>query len=129
MRAAAQGTGGLGGDRERPDLEASYIADQDGPGRFPLVADRKAAPIVVSASDHPGVTRVVHDLRADIERVTGVKPAVFRDRIPPGWSEVVLVGTIGVSPLIDGLVSAGKLDVTGIAGRWETSLEQVIDDP
>jgi hypothetical protein len=41
----------------------------------------------------------------------------------------VLVGTIGRSPLVDGLVSAGKLDVTGIAGKWETSLEQVVANP
>lgn len=106
----------------------SYLATTPGPGRFPLVAKGRAAPLVVSGSDYPGVVRVVTDLRSDIAAVTGVRPAVSVGQVPPG-AGAVLIGTIGRSPLIDGLVSAGKLDVTGLAGRWETSLEQVVDDP
>ncbi len=88
-------------------------------GAFAVVG----APVVVSAEDHPGVVRVAGDLRDDIERVTGVRPGATVAR------EVILVGTIGRSPLIDGLVRAGKLDVTGIAGRWETSLQTVVERP
>ncbi|MFD4598979.1 glycosyl hydrolase 115 family protein [Streptomyces sp. NPDC058464] len=88
-------------------------------GAFSLVG----APVVVSADDHPGVVRVAGDLRDDIERVTGVRPAATIAR------RAVLVGTIGRSPLIDGLVASGKLDVTGIRGRWETSLQTVVDHP
>ncbi|MEV1289066.1 glycosyl hydrolase 115 family protein [Micromonospora sp. NPDC049679] len=106
----------------------TYIAYTKTAGAFPLVAGGAGAPLVVSGVDHPGVVRVVHDLRADIKRVTDVEPTVWVDRIP-ARREIVLVGTIGRSPLIDGLVAAGKLDVTGIAGKWETSLQQVVDDP
>src|SRR5947207_15962604 len=45
----------------------NYLATSAGPGRFPLVAGGRAAPLVVSSSDHPGVTRVVNDLQADVE--------------------------------------------------------------
>ncbi len=110
-----------------PADSGAYIATTGGSGRFPLVSAGKAAPLVVSAADHAGVIRVVGDLRADLERVTGVKPAVSLDRVPQG--DVVLVGTIGKSPIIDDLVKRGKLDVTGIAGKWETSLEQVVANP
>ncbi|MEU8173221.1 glycosyl hydrolase 115 family protein [Microbispora hainanensis] len=106
----------------------SYIAFTPGAGRFPLVAQGRAAPIVVSASDFPGVTRVVGDLQADVERVTGLRPEVVTDTVPE-TGEVVLVGTIGKSPLIDGLITAGRLDVRGVAGEWETSLEQVVEHP
>lgn len=92
---------------------------------FPLVSRGTAATIVVSAADLPGVRRVVGDLAADVERVTGVRPAV--SNVVPDHGPVVLVGTFGHSPLVDGLVAAGKLDVTGIAGKWETSLSQVVD--
>jgi len=108
--------------------QRGYLATTPGPGRFPLVRKGKAAPLVVSGGDYPGVIRVVNDLQADIAAVTGARPAVSVDRVPAG-DAVVLVGTIGKSPLIDQLVSAGKLDVSGIAGRWETSLEQVVDNP
>ncbi|GAA2587372.1 glycosyl hydrolase 115 family protein [Winogradskya consettensis] len=108
----------------------SYVSDQPGPGRFPLVAGGRAAPLVVSAADHAGVIRVVDDLRTDIAAVTGVTPAVGHDRMPGASAgSPVLVGTIGKSPLIDRLVAAGRLDVRGIAGKWETSVEQVVDNP
>ncbi|MGW2637648.1 glycosyl hydrolase 115 family protein [Streptomyces sp. NPDC001348] len=88
-------------------------------GAFSLVG----APVVVHAEDHPGVVRVAGDLRDDLERVTGVRPGTTIARF------AVLVGTIGRSPLIDGLVKSGKLDVTGVRGKWETSLQTVVDHP
>ncbi|KAF4406532.1 glycosyl hydrolase 115 family protein [Streptomyces lycii] len=111
-----------------------FISFSGGRGSFPLVADGRAAPLVVSEDDHPGVVRVVGDLRTDIERVTGEKPDVTvlkpgSDRAPRGARDIVLVGTLGRSPLVDALVAAGKLDVSGIEGKWETSLQQVVTDP
>ncbi|MEV6478601.1 glycosyl hydrolase 115 family protein [Streptomyces sp. NPDC051576] len=99
-------------------LEAGAYISFTG-GAFSLVG----APVVVDPDDHPGVVRVAGDLRADIERVTGVRPGSTLAR------EAVLVGTIGRSALIDGLVAAGKLDVSGIRGRWETSLQTVVEQP
>jgi hypothetical protein len=106
----------------------TYLDDRPGPGRFPLVAGGRAAPLVVSSADYPGVVRAAGDLSADVGRVSGVTPDVVSDRLPT-QPDVVIIGTIGRSPLVDGLIAAGKLDVTGIAGQWETSLEQVVDDP
>ncbi|OLF18845.1 glycosyl hydrolase [Actinophytocola xanthii] len=106
----------------------SYVVTSPRPGAFPLVARGKGAPIVVSGDDYVGVVRVAGDLRDDVERVTGVRPVVSVDQVPVG-QEPVIVGTIGRSPLINGLVRAGKLDVTGIAGKWETSLQQVVYNP
>ncbi|CAM5337079.1 hypothetical protein SFUMM280S_07349 [Streptomyces fumanus] len=98
-------------------------------GGFPLVAGGRAAPLVVDEGDHPGVLRVVGDLRTDIGRVTGTEPAVAHHPRETGARDVVLVGTLGRSPLIDALAEAGKLDVSGIAGKWETSVQQVVRDP
>ncbi|MEU4222105.1 glycosyl hydrolase 115 family protein [Actinoplanes sp. NPDC026623] len=106
----------------------SYVSALPGRGRFPLVAGGRAAPLVVSAGDHAGVIRVLDDLQSDIAAVTGVTPVVAHDRIP-GGRDPVLVGTLGKSPLIDRLVADGKLDVRGLAGRWETTVEQVVDNP
>jgi hypothetical protein len=125
--ASAAERGGQAG-RHGAAGPGSYISNSDGPSRFPLVASGKAAPLVVSASDFAGVKRVVNDLQADIKRVTNVEPAVATDTAPK-QDNVVLIGTLGKSPLIDNLVSARKLDVSGIAGKWETSLEQVVQNP
>ncbi|MFI2643230.1 glycosyl hydrolase 115 family protein [Streptomyces sp. NPDC018610] len=119
--AAGPGTAaGAGGPRVTdPGAYISFAASSPAHGAFPLVG----APVLVSADDHPGVVRVAADLRADIGRVTGVRPGSTVAR------RAVLVGTIGRSPLIDTLVKSGKLDVTGVRGRWETSLQAVVDHP
>jgi glycosyl hydrolase family 115 (putative glucuronidase)/glycosyl hydrolase family 115 len=107
---------------------AGYVAERPGPGRFPVVAGRTAAPIVVSASDFAGVIRVADDLQSDLQKATGVRPLVSHDAIPAG-RDPVIVGTIGKSTLIDRMVAAGKLDVRGVAGKWETTVEQIVDHP
>ncbi|WP_327365898.1 glycosyl hydrolase 115 family protein [Streptomyces sp. NBC_01217] len=116
------------GGTVRPTDPGAYISFTHRSGSFPLVRGGRAAPVVVSDSDHAGVVRVAGDLRADIERVTGVRPALSQGAIPKA-REIVLVGTVGHSPLIDGLVAAGRLNVSGIAGRWETSLQTVVEKP
>ncbi|GAB2596733.1 glycosyl hydrolase 115 family protein [Streptomyces capparidis] len=121
---AAEAAGGM-----RVTDFGAYISFVPRPGAFPLVRAGRAAPLMVAAADFPGVVRVAGDLRDDIERVTGVRPDLARDTPPAGAREVVIVGTVGRSPLIDGLVAAGKLDVTGLRGRWETSLQTVVDSP
>jgi hypothetical protein len=107
----------------------TYLSFTPAPGGFPLVADGHAAPLAISAGDHPGVVRVAGDLQADIERVTGVRPDLVPDRLPERAGVVVLIGTIGRCRLIDDLVAAGRLDVTGVAGEWETWIAQVVPDP
>ncbi|MDQ1292492.1 MAG: hypothetical protein QG608_371 [Actinomycetota bacterium] len=108
--------------------DSPYLSARPGPGRFPLVERGKAVPIAVSTDDHPGVVRVVGDLKDDIHRVTGTTPTVHKDTVPQA-ANVVLIGTIGKSPLIDGLIKTGKINVSGLAGKWETSLEQVVENP
>jgi Glycosyl hydrolase family 115/Gylcosyl hydrolase family 115 C-terminal domain len=41
----------------------------------------------------------------------------------------VLIGTIGRSTLIDGLIRAGKLEVKSIAGKWESFVLATVADP
>ncbi|MEQ0558021.1 glycosyl hydrolase 115 family protein [Amycolatopsis sp. NEAU-NG30] len=105
-----------------------YVSFAPVTGGFTLAAGGSAAPLVVDGGDHPGVVRVVNDLRDDVERVTGVRPAVSTGTVPQR-SQVVLVGTLGKSPVIDRLAADGKLDVSGVSGKWETSLQQVVDNP
>jgi hypothetical protein len=106
---------------------SSYITFSPRHGSFPLVAGGRAIPLVVSGSDYAGVRRAAGDLRSDLRRATGVEPALVTGTVPSG--DIVLIGTIGKSPLIDRLISSRRLDVRGIAGKWETSLEQVVNNP
>ncbi|MDO7888033.1 glycosyl hydrolase 115 family protein [Hymenobacter cheonanensis] len=109
-------------------LTTHYISAKKTTGSFPLVAGGKAATLYASEGDWPGVLRTIRDVQADINRVTGHEPTFLTDK-PQGQQPVVLIGTVGHSPLIDELVQAGKLDVSNLAGRWETFVVQAIANP
>ncbi len=106
--------------------EESYTSPEA--GSFLLSAAGRSAPLVVSSQEFIPVVRAARDLQADIGRVTGVEPAVFQDSVP-GTGSVVLAGTVGRSRLIDALVKTGKLDVGGVAGKWEACVIQVVEKP
>lgn len=106
----------------------SYISTEKSMGAFTLSATGKSAPLCVSSQDYPGVIRVLKLLQTDIGRVTNAPPEILLDSIPSA-KEIFIIGTLGKSYLIDKLVQDKKLDVNGVAGKWETFLIQVIEKP
>lgn len=106
----------------------TYVVFQKTKGGFPLAAAGKAAPVYASQADWPGVLRAAKDLQADINRVTKVTPTLTTDQAPRGKT-VVLVGTLGKSPLLDALVRSGKLDAQALTGKWEAFVTQIIEKP
>jgi hypothetical protein len=108
--------------------DTSYVAATAEARRFPLSARGRSAPLVLSTRDYPGVVRAARDLGQDVGRVTAHAAPVALDTLPAA-REVVVIGTLGRSPLIDSLVRTGRLDTSGVAGRWEASLTQVVDRP
>src|SRR5262245_58235341 len=106
---------------------SSYAALQKSNGSFGLATGGQPAPLYVSAEDFPGVVRAVNDLRADLERVTGSAPTVTTTGAPSG--RVVIVGTLGKSPIVDRLVRDKKLDARALAGKWEAFVIKAVDNP
>jgi hypothetical protein len=106
---------------------APNVPPPEAPG-FVLASQGRAASLVVSAEDYAGVVRAVGDLRTDIGRVTGVVPLLANEP-PAAARELVLVGTLGKSPMIDRLVRDGKLSTEALAGRWETFMRQTVRNP
>jgi hypothetical protein len=106
----------------------SYVSTVKRKGSFLLANAGRAAPLMVSRADYPGVTRVAHMLQADIRRVTDAEPALIEDDLPPA-KEVVLIGTLGRSPLIDRLVREKKLDVADLIGKREMFILQAVSHP
>jgi hypothetical protein len=94
---------------------------------FTLVSSGKAVPLYISDADYPGVIRAAKDLQQDIGRVSDVTPTLVVNEFSGG--DAIIVGTIGKSKLIDQLVASKKLNVKDVAGKWETFVIQVIDNP
>lgn len=106
----------------------SYVRFENGKGEFPLSMSGKSAPLCMSSKDYPGVELIMKYLQTDIRNVTGGVPEIFIDKIPSS-KEIVVIGTVGKSSLIDELIAEKKIDVTGIAGEWEATLTQMVDEP
>jgi hypothetical protein len=108
--------------------ETHYVHSSAVPGGMNLFAKGKVANIYVDKDDYPGVIRAAHDLQTDVERVSGVSPEISNDSHTFS-GEVILIGTIGKSKVLDRLIGEHKLDVNAIAGKWESTLVQIIDHP
>src|ERR1017187_10537799 len=108
--------------------QAHYIIEKTAPGAFPMVQAKTASAIYVDSADWPGVARAATDLQADIARVTGVTAAMLHDAGSLG-PNVIIIGTIGRSALVDQLIREKKIDPTGIAGKWEAFAIQVVAKP
>ncbi|HEY4009252.1 MAG TPA: glycosyl hydrolase 115 family protein [Acidobacteriaceae bacterium] len=109
--------------------EPKYVSTAPVSGGFVLAANGKDVPLLVSDSDWPGVVRAVGDLSADVGRVTGQPAPVIKDGGAAKGKDVVLIGTIGKSPLIDALIKAHKLDVSDVAGKWESAVTTIVEHP
>jgi hypothetical protein len=127
-------------------------------GNGTLLASRSSpVKIHADAADWPGVLRAAHDLAIDFGRVTGVNgsltvtgkatlnpSAIFNvTGIPSDWSVgsssngsygtgagagTIIVGTIGNSSVIDGMIASGKLDVSAVQGQWESYVSTYVEN-
>jgi hypothetical protein len=105
-----------------------YVETAPTSSNFPLVHQGSAAKLYVDATDYPGVVRAAHNLQTDIFRVSACNAQLNQD----GKSlagDVVLIGTIGKSKIIDRLIREQKIDVSQIQGKWESTLIQVVSRP
>jgi hypothetical protein len=105
-----------------------YVETTARGNNFVIVKQKKAAMLYVDPNDYPGVARAVQDLQADIQRVTDctAKIAHETDNLGP---DVILIGTLGKSSLIDRLVREKKIDVAAITGQWEAFRIQTVKHP
>jgi hypothetical protein len=95
---------------------------------FPLIRSGQPASLFVDASADSAVKLVADSFAADLERVGG-KPArrVADPRNAKG--DLVIIGVLGQSAVIDELVRAGKLKADDLSGQWEASRRIVVEHP
>ena len=107
---------------------------------FCIAKDVKTATIVVDDNDWKGVIRAAKDLSDDVRKVTGREAPLLSPQLGespkaqqllPQSGEagrgLIIVGTIGKSRLIDGLVKQKKLDVKKVKGQRESFVIDVVD--
>ncbi|KAJ7135657.1 glycoside hydrolase family 115 protein [Mycena epipterygia] len=107
------------------------VVFQPSPSTFTVASNGKAANLILSSDDWPGVQRAAQDFAADIQRVTGIKPTVanFSSSAPSHSSFPIIIGTLGKSSLINQIVNSTRLDVSSIENQWEAFMTKVVDNP
>ncbi len=108
--------------------QEQYVQFSAARGSFTIVNANTTATIYIDPKDWPGVLRAANDLSNDIRDVTGKTPKVisgarFTER------NVIIIGTIGKSEIIDRLIAERKIDVSAIKGKWESYFTQVVRKP
>jgi len=109
------------------DTPAS-ICPRDRSTSLPLIHHGLPASVYVEATADPAVRHAAEGLRADLGRVSG-HDAVKLNDLSAAKGPVVILGVLGKSPVIDGLVRAGKLKVENLTGEWEGFRQVVVERP
>ncbi len=105
-----------------------YVETEAGENSFRLAVPGMTAPLLISENDYPGVILALQNLRIDIGKVTGMEPELIKTP-SINQKEVVIVGTLHRSALIDELIKKKKIDVSDISDKWESFLIQTVESP
>ncbi|RZL50758.1 MAG: glycosyl hydrolase [Pedobacter sp.] len=103
-----------------------FIAKTYTLGSFTLAKKGEVSSIFVSDNEMLGVVKAARNLQSDLQKVTGINPIFGNDKVS---RMSIIIGTIGTSKIIDQLVENNKINVAGIAGKWESTLIEVVKNP
>ncbi|ORX37574.1 hypothetical protein BD324DRAFT_622478 [Kockovaella imperatae] len=117
------------GRRSTNDVDSSATTLPPSPfiisSHIPRRRIRHSPPILIDSTDDEAIHIAAHFFANDIERVTGLKPAVYNDTIPRGVESAIIVGSVDSS-----LVQSFEPDWTDdMKGRWEVWDARVVKNP
>ncbi|MBS1663299.1 MAG: glycosyl hydrolase 115 family protein [Bacteroidetes bacterium] len=97
---------------------------------FPIVsAYYGIAAIYADSSDHWVVKKAASLLQDDIARITGRRIPIF-DHLPKETiQQLIIIGSLDHSPLVQQLAQANRIPFTKIQGKWESYLLKTIRNP
>ena len=104
-----------------------YVSKTPVSGGFSLISEGKTPDLLVSEKDFPGIFRVAEDLQNDMEKVSGTKPELLKSSKTA--ENLIIIGTLGKSALIDDLVQKGKINTDSLTGKWEKFTAQIVENP
>lgn len=119
-------------DTETPHATAAPITEQPYEDKFVLASDKKSALLYVdeNGEDYDGLSLIAESFAGDVALVTDT--GLYSGIVSSSGelkSSAIIVGSIGNNDVIDALIEDGKLDVSGIKGKWETYKIQVVENP
>jgi len=113
---------------KKSNAQTQFVVYHAMDGAFGIADKNFVAPLVMSSDDWQGVSLALNSLQTDIKNVTDKEPAIVTD-VQKISGKAIIVGTIGHSKIIDDLIRNRKINVAGVAGKWESTLIQTVDSP
>ncbi|KAE9986295.1 hypothetical protein EG328_006026 [Venturia inaequalis] len=98
-------------------------------GALLLASRDQPVQIIVENGDWIAVTKAANDLAHDFGRIIGRNGTVLNTGATIGSGGVIIVGTLGRSPIIDRLAKTGKIQTNTTVGHWEAFTSSVVDSP
>lgn len=98
-------------------------------GSLALASKDQAVQIIIENGDWMAVKKAANDLALDFGRVTGRNGTVLEADATIGSGGVIIVGTLGRSPIIDQLAKSGKIQTNATIGQWESFTSSIVGDP
>ncbi len=96
-----------------------------------LAGQKKSIPFILEESAYEGVKRIAQKVALDVEKVAEALPQVqiVQSAADITAKEIVFVGTLGQSALLEQLVQYGKINAEQVSGKWEVFSLQFVDAP
>lgn len=104
-----------------PFPESSFLTTKKEQGKFTLVENGIPSGILVSESDYAGVLKISRIFQKDLSYVAGQEAKlIIGDKHES--ENLIIVGTVGKSKLIDQLARERKIDISVLKGKHEQFL-------
>jgi hypothetical protein len=101
-----------------------YVTNKATKESFPIASKESISPILERIEDFSAVLRVIGHLQNDILNVSGTIPVIFKNQIETS-NYVIIIGTIDKSPIINQLISDGKIDGYELEGKCKNCANSI----
>src|ERR1035437_3942376 len=104
------------------------VSETQIPNSFAIVSASGNAMIYADGGDFTLIQKSASFLQQDIERVTGKKPELI-NAFPASAKNIIIIGSIEKSSLIQQLIQQKKINVDKIKNKWEAYQLQTLSNP
>ncbi len=108
--------------------QVSLSAGSTAKNEFDLAGHQSKTILYFDHKDYEVVKKASRMFAEDIRSVTGQLPPVISSEGQLAENSVV-IGTLGSNGLIDKWAREGKIQISGLKGKWESYLIQLVDNP
>ena len=97
-------------------------------GSFEISSTTSVTSIYVNTEDHVVIKKAAAFLQGDIESVTGKRPDLS-NQFPSAAKNIIIIGSIDRSAIIQQLIKERKLNIDKIKNKWEAYQITAVNNP